>query len=344
MNVSCGIVGLPNAGKSTLFNAILKKQAALVANYPFATIKSNMGIVEVVDRRVDILQKLFNSANKKYSTLTVVDIAGLVKGAHKGEGLGNQFLAEIKNVNLILMLLRKFEDDSVVRAGSVSPKEDRGVLEMELALKDLQTLNDKANFGVLNNTIQKAIGVLGEGRLLLSEEWGEREREVLQEFKLLTMKPIIYVLNVGERELALGSSLNLEVEWEFVSAKLEFELSFLSKEDQREYLRQLGLDFNPLDNLIKKAYETLNLKTFFTANKNEARAWKFIEGSTALECAEKVHTDFANNFIAVEVVPFENLKKAGSWEQAKSKGWVKMEGKGYMVKDGDVMLFRLGRG
>ena len=357
MSLAVGIVGLPNVGKSTLFNAILKKQLAYVANYPFATIEPNTGVVEVPDARVDKLAELSCSKQKVYSTITFIDIAGLVKGASAGAGLGNKFLAHIREVDLILLLLRDFEDAEIIREGSVDPKSDMDILLTELKLKDIETLGktkeDSKGASSLAGSKPKsmALEALNAGKLLSEVAWSKEELEILQGFNLLTLKPVLPVLNVSERELfgKLGKSERLGeyvngAETLCVSARIEFELSSLAESDRVAYLTDLGLKEAPLDGVIRKCYEILGLRTFLTTGEKESRSWKFKDGSTAQKCAGVIHSDFERLFIAADVISYKNYLEAGSWGKAKEKGTARLEGKEYIMKDGDVVEFRIGRG
>ena len=281
-----GIVGLPNVGKSTLFNALLKKQAALVANYPFATIEPNVGVVPVPDPRLGVLAEVVHTEKIVPATVKFVDIAGLVKGASEGEGLGNKFLAHIREVDAILYLLRDFSDENIVRAGSTNPKDDYEILKLELELGN-----------IIN-------------------------------------KPEIVVYNTDEDKLK-GGGLR-------ICAKLEEGLAALSEEEQREYLKQLGIDKTGLEKVIQAAFEILGLQTFLTAGEIEARAWTIKNGTKAPQAAGVIHTDFEKKFIRAEVVEYSKLLEAGSHVAAKSKGWVRTEGKEYVMRDGDIVEFLIG--
>ncbi|PIS22874.1 redox-regulated ATPase YchF [candidate division WWE3 bacterium CG08_land_8_20_14_0_20_40_13] len=356
MALSVGIVGLPNVGKSTLFNAILKRQVAYVANYPFATIEPNVGVVEVPDFRVDKLSELSKSEKKVYSTITFIDIAGLVKGASTGAGLGNKFLSHIREVDLIMLLLRDFEDSEIIREGSTNPESDAEVLLTELKLKDLDTLSKSekggsAPQGHCPDVLKKATEILDNGQLLSEALWTKEELEILSQFSPLTIKPILKVHNVSEKNLnwatapaCTGRPVGQCPDPMKVSAKIEFELASLSEEDQGQYLIDLGLVESPLNAVIKRAYEMLNLRTFLTTGVKESRAWKFVEGWDAQKCAGVIHSDFERLFIAGDVIPYEKFIEAGSLVTAKDKGWVRLEGKEYIMKDGDVVEFRVGRG
>ncbi|MBI3109849.1 redox-regulated ATPase YchF [Candidatus Daviesbacteria bacterium] len=310
-SLKCGIVGLPNVGKSTLFNALLKKRVALSANYPFATVEPNVGVVAVPDERLIKLAELVKSEEKMENlppivpaAVEFVDIAGLVKGASTGEGLGNQFLSHIREVDAIVHVLRDFEDPNVVRAGgSVNPKEDKELVETELALADIDKV-DK-----------------------------------------LSTKPVLYVLNVDENEYAdklRDPSLIARDDNIVICAKLEEELADLSEEERLEYLKTLGLEQTGLERLIQAAYNLLGLISFLTAGKKEVRAWTVKSGTNAQMASGVIHTDFIKNFIRAQVIEYEKLIEAGSYGEAKKRGWIRTEGKDYVVKDGDVVEFLVG--
>lgn len=346
--VKIGIVGLPNAGKSTLFNAFLRRQQALSAPYPFATIEPNIGIVDVPDDRVDQLAKLSHSQKKVYANIEFVDIAGLVKGAHRGEGLGNRFLAHIREVDLIIVLLRAFEDENVSREGSVSPENDLAIIKSELVLKDLETVTNwlAHNKKNLRTKEGKRISLLGEKiltrlnkNLLVTQiKLDDEEKELIKSLNLLTAKPFLEVLNVSEREISKPNQSLV------VSAKIEAELASLSDKDKKLYLQELGLQESPLDKVIKKSYQTLRLATFLTTGEKESRAWKFRQGMTAPQCAGVIHSDFLKNFIVAEVINYDDFINLGSKQKAKEAGRLRLEGKGYLMQDGDVVEFRVGKG
>lgn len=342
-----GIVGLPNVGKSTLFNAFLKRQQALSANYPFATIEPNIGVVDVPDFRVDKLTELSKSKKSVYSNITFVDIAGIVEGAHKGEGLGNQFLSNIREVDLILVLLRDFEDTNIVREGSINPVDDFSVILMELVLKDLETItkqesrlkkpsNDKGekNF---QNAVLKIKDALNNGKPASEVSLLDDELIAINPLQLLTIKPFLKVTNVSENAL----SEKIADGQLCVSAKIESELSVLDVNDQKAFLAEFGVKESPLNAVIKKSYELLGLKTFLTTGEMESRAWKFKEGMTAKQCAGVIHTDFEKNFIKAEVIAYNDYIEAGSKLAAKEKGKLRLEGKDYLFKDGDVVEFKV---
>ena len=367
MNLSVGIVGLPNAGKSTLFNALLKKQVAFAANYPFATIEPNIGIVPVPDERLDVIAKLVNTTKIVPATVKFVDIAGLVAGASKGEGLGNKFLAHIREVDLICHVTRAFTDSDVVHvAGEINPKRDQEVIEAELILADLETLEkqieprgkvekDAANRWEIISRLKTA---LNQGQRAIDVITDPVEQELIKDLHLLTMKPYLYVLNVSEEELNSqnvipaqaeilssidsrfrGNDTNNEAI--FISAKIESELASLSAEEQKQYLKELGLEKSGLERLIQKAYEKLNLISFLTGGEKEARAWTITSGTKAPQAAGVIHTDFEKGFIKAEVISFPEFVAAGGWIKARELGKVRLEGKEYEMRDGDVVEFKV---
>jgi len=346
--VKIGIVGLPNAGKSTLFNAFLKRQQALSAPYPFATIEPNIGIVDVPDERVDRLAAISHSQKKVYATIEFIDIAGIVKGAHRGEGLGNRFLAHIREVDLVLVLLRAFVDKNVSREGSVSPESDFEIIKSELVLKDLETVANwlahsrkilKTKEGKLISPLgKKILAHLNKNLLVSRMKLNDEEMKLIKSLNLLTAKPFLKVLNVSEEEISAPTKELV------VSAKIEAELANLNDEDRKLYLQELGLKESPLDKVIKKAYQTLGLATFLTTGEKESRAWKFRQGMTAPQCAGVIHSDFFKNFIVAEVVTYDDFVNLGSKQKAREAGKLRLEGKDYIMDDGDVVEFRVGKG
>lgn len=354
MSLEIGIVGLPNVGKSTLFNALLKVAQAQASNFPFTTIEPNVGIVPVPDERLDQLAALVKPEKLTPATVRFVDIAGLVRGAHQGEGLGNKFLSHIREVDAIAMVIRFFDEPNVTHvAGMVDPTNDVQTIQLELILADLATvtkriedLRGKAAAG--DKTTQAQIDFLDSLRVRFEKEQiigqpttlSKDQTRWLKELSLLTAKPFLYVANVDENQLAhppteLGGRPLVTV-----CAKTEAELAELSPEEQAEYLKELGLQEPGRNQLIRTAYQTLGLATYFTAGPKEVRAWTIQRGMTAPQAAGVIHGDFERGFIAADIVPYEKFLEAGGWAEAKAKGWVKTEGKTYLVKDGDVALFK----
>ena len=365
MSLRVGIVGLPNVGKSTLFNALLKKRVALSANYPFATVEPNIGVVAVPDSRLSELANLVAREEKMAglppivpAVVEFVDIAGLVKGASTGAGLGNQFLSHIREVDAIIHVLRDFTDENVVRAGSENPDSDKSTVETELDLADLQVVeklleNLKKEVKSVPNLRngEKMVRILEEikqnleqGKIFVKYDIGEEGlARWFRGLPLLSIKPVLYVYNVSEEEY--GQKL-LDREYNgnemAISAKLEEELADLSEPERLEYLKELGIKQTGLERLIVKAYELLGLISFLTAGKKEVRAWTIKKGTKAPEAAGVIHTDFEKKFIRAEVIEYEKLIEAGSYGLAKQKGWIRTEGKDYTVKDGDVVEFLVG--
>lgn len=359
-----GIVGLPNVGKSTLFNS-LTKAGALAANYPFATIDPNVGVVPVPDERLEWLAEKYRTKKKTPATIEFVDIAGLVKGASKGEGLGNQFLANIREVDAVVHVVRCFDDDNVVHVdGSVDPARDIETINLELLFSDLEILDRrfqkiKRQAG-MDKELAKEVALIERlkehmegGNLAKTFEPGnEDEEKWLSTYNLLTIKPVIYAANVSEDDLADDGEGNPYVkavremagqegsEVFVICAEIEAELSELSQEEASEFLQDLGLESSGLDKLIAASYRILGLISYLTAGEDECRAWTIIDGTKAPQAAGKIHSDFERGFICAEVVRFSDLKECGSMSVAKEKGIVGLEGKEYVVQDGDVILFR----
>lgn len=348
MSLKVGIVGLPNVGKSTLFNALLKKRVALSANYPFATVEPNIGVVAVPDNRLSLLADLVKTEEKMSNLPPIVpavcefvDIAGLVKGAATGAGLGNKFLSHIREVDAIIHVLRDFSDENIVREGSISPMEDKLTIETELGLADLEVLEkllkdttlDSKQIDILNRIKVE----LDAGRILGKFEVGdEKLRGWFEKLPLISIKPVLYVYNVDES--AEWGVQNEENSLK-ISAKLEEELADLNEEERLDYLKELGIQETGLERLIKKAYSLLGLISFLTEGVKEVRAWTIKKGSKGPEAAGAIHTDFIKGFIRAQVVSYDKLIEAGSLSSAKAKGWVRTEGKEYVVQDGDVIEF-----
>ena len=362
MGLSAGIVGLPNVGKSTIFNA-LTAAGAQSANYPFCTIEPNVGIVPVVDKRLDKLAELAQSKQTVYTDLKIVDIAGLVRGASKGEGLGNQFLANIRETDAILHVVRCFEDPNVVHVEhTVDPARDVDIIDTELLLADLDTVTKRVERGVGrlaragNKEAQqqmeaytKATTALDSGKPVRAVTFTDDERKLIDELNLITAKPVLFVANVGESDLA-GDTPHVTRLREIAKQKggeivvicgeLEAQIAQLPPEERTEFLREMGLSEPGLDVLIRAAYKLLDLETFFTAGPKEARAWTIHRGSKAPQAAGKIHSDFERGFIRAETIAYDDYLSYGGEQAARAAGKMRSEGKDYVVQDGDVMLFR----
>jgi GTP-binding protein YchF len=361
--LSLGIVGLPNVGKSTLFNA-LTRAGALVANYPFATIEPNTGIVEVPDERIGAIAGLVHPERTVPATVQFVDIAGLVKGASQGEGLGNQFLANIREVDAVVHVVRCFADDDIQHVmGAVDPVRDKEIIETELALADLASLEkrlDKASrtakTGDAQAKLEKAllerlVEALAAGRMARTVTPTDAEATAYRGFNLLTAKPVLYAANVREDELVDGNAhvaalraaiaaSGEQAEVVIFSAKVEAELAELEAEDRAVFLADLGVSESGLDRLARAAYDLLGLQSYFTAGEKEVRAWTIPTGARAPQAAGVIHSDFERGFIRAETVGFDDFVRVGGWKPAREQGLARAEGKEYIVKDGDIMLFR----
>ncbi|WP_013325049.1 redox-regulated ATPase YchF [Gloeothece verrucosa] len=356
-----GIVGLPNVGKSTLFNALVANAKAEAANFPFCTIEPNVGVVSVPDERLEVLAKLSQSEKIVPTRIEFVDIAGLVKGASQGEGLGNQFLANIREVDAIVHVVRCFDDDDIIHvSGSVDPLRDIEVINLELALADLAQVEKRidrvrkqaktskdaqAELAVL----EKVIAVLNEGQSARQAQLTEEEADLIKTLGLLSAKPIIYAANVSEDDLASGNEWVEQVrniaqteaaEVVVVSAQVESELVDLSEEERKDFLESLGVEEGGLKSLIKATYHLLGLRTYLTTGPTETRAWTIRSGMKAPQAAGVIHSDFERGFIRAETVAYQDLVACGTMNAAKEKGLVRSEGKEYIVQEGDVLLFR----
>lgn len=363
MSLTAGIVGLPNVGKSTLFNAITSSKA-LAANYPFATIDPNVGIVEVPDERLKKLTELVEPKKTVPTSFEFTDIAGIVKGASKGEGLGNKFLSHIREVDAICQVVRCFEDENITHvSGSIDPISDIEVINLELILADLESCEKRIGrvekqakqkdkeAQLEYEVLKKIVEVLKEEKPARVLELDKDELKIAKNMHLLTLKPMLYVANVSEEELSdiennkyvkeVKNFANKEgSEVIVICAKIEEEMASLEPEDKIMFLEELGIDESGLDKLIKASYNLLGLATYFTAGVQEVRAWTFKKGMLAPECAGIIHSDFERGFIRAETVSYDDLVKYGSMQKSKEAGKVRLEGKEYEVKDGDIMLFR----
>jgi len=359
--LQAGIVGLPNVGKSTLFNAVVANAKAQAANFPFCTIEPNTGVVAVPDERLGVLAKISGSAEIVPARVEFVDIAGLVKGASQGEGLGNQFLANIREVDAIVHVVRCFDNDDIIHvAGSVDPVRDIEVINLELALSDLSQLERRIDrtrkqartskdAQVELPILEKLAEVLNEGKVARLVSLKEEEEELIKPLGLLTRKPVIYAANVSEDDLASGNAWVEQVraiaaqegaQVVVVSAQVESELVELPEEERVEFLASLGVQEGGLKSLIRATYSLLGLRTYFTTGPKETRAWTIHAGMSAPQAAGVIHTDFERGFIRAETVAYPDLVATGSMNAAKEKGLVRSEGKEYIVAEGDVMLFR----
>jgi len=354
MGFKCGIVGLPNVGKSTLFNALTASKNAEAANFPFCTIDPNIGIVDVIDERLDKLTQLSNSKKKIYTNITFVDIAGLVKGASKGEGLGNKFLSHIREVDAIIHLVRCFESDKITHVNSkINPVEDLETIKTEILLSDLDIIQKKLEKGKKKLLHEKEIKILEEklnqldnGEEILAKEGFEKK--FLSSLGILSIKPKIIVCNVDEESLAKGNNFTENIKKKYANEKIisicadiEDQIMGLNNNERETFMKEIGLNKTGLNQLIKEGYDLLNLDTFFTSGPEESRAWTVEKNTLAPKAASVIHTDFEKNFIRAEAVSCDDFIKYGSAEKCKENGKLRIEGKDYVVKDGDVLHFRI---
>lgn len=363
MSLTAGIVGLPNVGKSTLFNAITN-QKILAENYPFATIEPNVGVVTVPDERMDKLKEMYEPNKFIPTAYEFTDIAGLVKGASQGEGLGNKFLSHIREVDAIVEVVRCFDDGKIIHVdGNVNPIRDIETINLELAIADLDVINNrlervskkarttKNKDDVIEvEALEKAKEALEENKALRQVEFTEDEKKLLKSYSFLTLKPIIYLANIKESELGNPDNEYVKQVKEYATkensevvslcAKVEEDLSEMTKEEKQEMLEALGLEGSGLDKLIQVTYDILGLATYFTVGKDEVRAWTFKKGMNAKECAGIIHTDFERGFIRAEVISYEDLIQYGSELKVKEAGRARLEGKDYLMQDGDICHFR----
>ena len=354
MGFKCGIVGLPNVGKSTLFNALTASKNAEAANFPFCTIDPNIGIVDVVDERLDSLSKLSNSKKKIYTNITFVDIAGLVKGASKGEGLGNKFLAHIREVDAIIHLVRCFESEKITHVNSeINPIRDLEIIKTEIILSDIDIIQKKLEKGKKKLLKEKEISILEDKLKLLNKGEdiigdNDEGNKFLSSIGLLSIKPKIIVCNVDEESVSTGNKYTKSVKDNhseekvvIICADIEDQIMGLDKNERESFMKEVGLNKTGLNQLIKEGYDLLNLDTFFTSGPEESRAWTIKKNTLAPKAASVIHTDFEKNFIRAEAVTCADFIKFGSSEKCKENGKLRIEGKDYVVKDGDVLYFRV---
>ncbi|MFA6917815.1 MAG: redox-regulated ATPase YchF [Candidatus Gracilibacteria bacterium] len=361
MSLKIGIVGLPNVGKSTIFNALTRTKAAQAANYPFCTIDPNIGIVQVPDHRLDELSRVSNSEKVIPAAIEFVDIAGLVKGASEGEGLGNKFLAHIRECSAIAHVVRAFDDANIIHVhGNIDPKFDREIIESELILADVQTLENRAGKSEKEaksgdkekkacvELLKRVLDELRKGVIANAIKMSDDEEEMIKDLHLLTMKPHLYILNIHEKDVGkidrqkYAEILGVDDVDKIIpiSARVEEELGSFTQEEAKEYMKELGINESGLDALIKSAYKTLGLMTYFTSGPKETRAWTIHRGDLAPKAAGVIHTDFEKGFIKAEVFNWQDFVKVGGETKAKEQGLMRIEGKEYVVKDGDVMHFK----
>jgi len=355
MGFKCGIVGLPNVGKSTLFNALTSSKNAQAANFPFCTIDPNIGVVDVLDKRLDTLSRLSNSKKKINANITFVDIAGLVKGASKGEGLGNKFLSHIREVDSIIHLVRCFDSEKVQHVSKrIDPVNDLETVKTEILLADINQIEKKLQKNMKKKMTEKQINLLESvlERLNKGDDLNKYDdvdnKKTLREVGLISIKPYIIVCNVDEKNVQAGNNYTEILKKKYpnqkfviICADIEDQIMDLKPEEREVYMRNIGLEKTGLNQLIKTGYDLLNLNTFFTSGPEESKAWTIKKNTEAQKAAGVIHTDFEKNFIRAETVSFEDFEKYGTFEKAKENGKLRVEGKNYLVKDGDVLYFRV---
>ena len=361
MALQCGIVGLPNVGKSTLFNCLSSAKAES-ANYPFCTIEPNVGMITVPDERLNKISDLVNPQKIIPTTVEIVDIAGLVKGASKGEGLGNQFLGNIRNTDAILHVIRCFDDDNITHVdGSIDPVRDKEIIDTELQLKDLESIEAKIlkvkkltetgnkEAKTVYEVVSQIKSTLEQGKSARSIDLDQNQLKLIKNLNLLTLKPVLYVCNVDDASVVNGnkhtekfieSVKNENAQIMFVSAEIESDMIDMEEEDKMMFLEDMGLQESGVNRIIKSAYQLLNYQTYFTAGEKEVRAWTITQGNTAPQAAGVIHTDFEKGFIRAEVIAYEDYIEFGSEAKCREAGKLRVEGKDYIVKDGDIMHFR----
>ena len=354
MSFKCGIVGLPNVGKSTLFNALTNSSKAQAENFPFCTIEPNIGIVPVNDKRLDKLVKISNSKKKIYTTISFIDIAGLVEGAAKGEGLGNKFLSHIREVDAVIHMIRCFDSENIQNVNAdVNPVRDLEIIETEMKLADIESIekqldkkNKKNNDDLRNKILEEILNIINKN-LNIQKIYEKYEKKDISSTGLLSVKPRLFVCNVDEKSISSGNIYTKNFIKEFgekstivICAEIENQINQLEDEEKMKYMELLGIKYTGLNNLIKKGYDLLNLETFFTTGPEESRAWTISKNCLAPQAAGEIHTDFEKGFIKAETISFEDFVSCSGWSEARNRGKIRLEGKEYIVRDGDILNFR----